>query len=158
VPGEFYFMALGGLGVSLAGFAGLIVAFGRQGVHDPIQAWRLKQIVTGGFLLTHFGFGVIAAYLVTDDVDTTIRVVAGLLSIALAIRGVVSTRPGPAWPDEGRRRGYMGLGLISIGACITCAIAPSVGLLAVIGLLVFGEPVGVFVNAIADAARGPMSG
>jgi hypothetical protein len=45
MPGEFFFMALRGLGVSLAGFAGLIATFDRRaGSGDPIPTWRIRGI------------------------------------------------------------------------------------------------------------------
>jgi hypothetical protein len=49
VPGEFYFMAIGGLGVTLAGFAWLIAALeGRQGERrSPITAWRIRKERSG---------------------------------------------------------------------------------------------------------------
>ena len=46
MPGEFYFMAMGGLGVSLAGFAGLIAALTpKKAAASPVTKWRITQIV-----------------------------------------------------------------------------------------------------------------
>lgn len=58
MPGEFFFMALGGLGVSLAGFVGIITALDRSGdARSVIAMWRLRNIVWAGFTLTIIGFG-----------------------------------------------------------------------------------------------------
>jgi hypothetical protein len=46
MPGEFYFMAMGGLGVSLAGFAGLIAALTpEQSKDSAVARWRIGHIV-----------------------------------------------------------------------------------------------------------------
>ena len=68
MTGEFYFMALGGLGVSLAGFAGLISALDRRPEgHTPIARWRIRNIVVGGFAATFIGFGIIAMSTATTN-------------------------------------------------------------------------------------------
>lgn len=103
-------MALGGLGVSLAGFAGLIAALDRRAEFDAIQRWRLSNIVIGGFTVTLFGFGTIAVFLITDDVQLTARVSSLFLGVALSMRHIGAIRPGAAWPSEQRRLFYATVG------------------------------------------------
>src|SRR4029077_15770764 len=82
MPGESYFMAFGGLGVSLAGFAGLISALDRRpAAHSALVAWRIRNIVFLGFSLTFVGFGTVALYAVTGaDLPLTVRI-ASLLAV-----------------------------------------------------------------------------
>ena len=39
-----YLLSVAGLGMTLAGFSGLVAAFRRGGVWKPIDAYRLRQI------------------------------------------------------------------------------------------------------------------
>jgi hypothetical protein len=53
-------MAMGGLGISLAGFAGLIATLDRRALSgNPIAAWRIRNIVLRGSLVTIIGFGTV---------------------------------------------------------------------------------------------------
>jgi hypothetical protein len=61
VPDEFYYMAIAGLGVSLAGFGGIIAALDRRpAAQSPIAAWRIRNIAFTGFTLTFAGFSTVA--------------------------------------------------------------------------------------------------
>ena len=111
MPGEFYFMAVGGLGVTLAGFAGLIAALeGRTGVRQSaIDGWRIRHVVYQGFGVTFVAFATVALYTVTQDVARTVQLgtVAAVLTVAANWRSLL---PGPAWPDDRRRKGPSSLG------------------------------------------------
>ena len=75
-------MALGGLGVSLAGFAGLISALDRRpAAQSAVVASRIRTIVFLGFTLTFAAFGTIALYTVTGaDLTMTVRVATLILA------------------------------------------------------------------------------
>lgn len=150
MPGEFYFMAMGGLGVTLAGFAGLIAALqGRQG---PVAAWRVRNIVAQGFSVTLVGFATVALYGLTQDVTLTVRLASIVMVVTLAVRWGES-RPGPAWPNERRRRGYILIELVvAIALAVNIALA-SVGYLQLMLLLLLSVPAGTFARAVRDATR-----
>lgn len=60
MPAEGYFMAMGGLGLSLAGFARLPATFHRGGTTRPeIYKWRISAIVMGSLFVLFLGFGVV---------------------------------------------------------------------------------------------------
>jgi hypothetical protein len=154
VPGEFYFMAVGGLGVTLAGFAGLIAALqGRQG---PVAAWRIRNVVYQGFSVTLLGFGTVALYTITQDVPLTVR----LASILIVLTGAArwgEYRPSSAWPDERQRRGVIfGSVAVFIAVVVNVALA-SVGFLQLLLLLMLLAPAAIFANAVRDATRGDPS-
>ena len=156
MPGEFFFMALGGLGVSLAGFAGLIAAFGRgKGAPDPVQAWRIANIVIGGAVLTLTGFGAIAIYLLVDDPTLTVRIASGLLTLFTLLRGFSLLGAGPAWEGyERRRRLYtIGFVLITTATAINVSVG-SVGLLGMLMVFNLFDVFGIFMNAVADFSLG----
>ena len=151
MPGEFYFMALGGLGVTLAGFAGLIAAL--QGPEGPIGAWRIRNVVYGGFGVTVSGFGTVALYTVTQDVALTVRLASIVMVLAQAAR-LGEWRPGPAWPNERQRRGFI-VGQLAVAVAIVANVAlASVGYLQVLLLLLLSVPAGIFARAVRDAAGG----
>ena len=103
MPGEFYFMAMGGLGVSLAGFAGLIAALTpKKAAASPVTKWRITQIVVWSLQLTLIGFGIVALYAIIEDASTTARVASGAAALIHVFR-FRSNRPG-AWPRESERK------------------------------------------------------
>src|SRR3954469_7672190 len=106
-------MAIGAIGVSLAGFAGLISALNpTPASRSAITAYRLSGIVFLGFTLTLAGFGTVAAWTITgENLGLTIRV-GTLLLLIPQLRGYLQARPGPAWPNERERR----LGVVSLAA------------------------------------------
>lgn len=155
MPGEFYFMALGGLGVSLAGFAGLIAAFDRRpNAHSAIAAWRLRNIVIGGFFVTFAGFGTVALHTATDDnLQLTVRLVSlGLVLYDLALLGL-EHRAGPAWPNERRRRRQvLGVAVFVIVAAANVAFG-GLGVLQILLLIHLFYPMSIFVNTVVDVTR-----
>jgi hypothetical protein len=67
-------MAIGGLGVSIAGFAGLIATLDRRPeARNPI-GWRIPNIVIRGFHVTFSGFTTVAIYTITADVGMAVRI------------------------------------------------------------------------------------
>ena len=154
MQGEFYFMAIGGLGVTLAGFAGLIAAL--QGREGPVAAWRIRNVVFQGFGVTFVGFATVALYTSTQDVTLTVR----LASIALVLTRAASwgaLRPGAAWQDERQRRGYIVTQLaFAIAVVVNVALA-SVGYLQLLLLAFLSAPAGIFSRAVLESTRGDAS-
>jgi hypothetical protein len=153
MPEEFYFMALAGLGVSLAGFAGLISALDRRpAAGAAVAAWRIRNIVIGGFTVTFAGFLTVSLYTVTrQDLTLTVR----LASLALAVANVVpvtESRPGPAWPSERGRRVAIAATLALIAGDLSNVIFGGFGLLQLLFLLQLLNPVSIFFNTVRDVA------
>jgi hypothetical protein len=155
MPGEFFFMAIGGLGVSLAGFAGLIAALSPGQQRDSaIARWRIGRVVVWGLHVTLLGFSVVAIYALLEDATQTARAASGLGALLLAIRSWRSSRPGPAWPQESQRRATLALWSFEVLIVLGNVVVGSVGYLHVIMLLFLAEPAAVFVSAIQDATSG----
>jgi phosphatidylserine synthase len=155
MPGEFYFMAIGGLGVTLAGFAGLIAALeSREGeVHSPIGAWRIRNVVFQGFGVTFVAFATVATYQLTQNLNLTIQLatVAMVLAIAANWRSVQARS---AWPDERRRRVAVLARIIVCAAGLLNVVFVNVGYLQLFLLVVLTGPASTFILAVADASRG----
>jgi hypothetical protein len=160
MPEEFYFMGIAAIGVSLAGFAGLIAALDRRPVaRSPVTAWRIRHIVMGGFTLTLAGFGTVALYNLTgQDVTLTVR----LASLVLALVNVApmprESRSGPAWPSERGRRFAIGSSLLIVAADLGNVVVGSPGYLQVLFLLQLLGPVSIFFNTVRDAANDGTNG
>lgn len=151
MPEEFfYFMAIGGLGVTLAGFAGLIAAL--QGPEGPVAAWRIRNVVYTGFGVTFIGFVTVALFTVTQDLALTVR----LGSIVILVLGAArwgEMRPSAAWPSERQRRGFIFSNLVfGIAVAVNIALA-SVGYLQLLLLFALGSPAGIFARAVEDVTR-----
>jgi hypothetical protein len=154
VTGEFYFMALGGLGLSLAGFAGIISAVDRD-AHTAVSAWRIRNIVIGGFALMLAGPATVALYYATGgNSDLTIRVASVLLAL-VNLRSVVREhRKGPEWPSEQGRRISLGISAAVMAAELGNAVVGSLGLLQFLFLIHLAGSASIFVNSVREVARG----
>ena len=148
-------MAIGGLGVSLAGFAGLIAALSPEQQRDSaIARWRIGRVVAWGLHVTLLGFSVVAIYALLEDEAMTARIASGLGTLLLSVRSWRSSRPGPAWPMDSQRRATMALWSFEVVFVLGNVVVGSVGYLHVIMLLFLTEPAAVFVAAIQDATSG----
>ena len=151
-------MAIGGLGVSLAGFAGLIAALTpEQQRNSAVARWRISRVVAWGFHVTILGFGVVATFALLEDSTQTARVASAVGALIFAIRSWRSTRPSPAWPDDRQRRSVIALWAFETLFVLGNVVVGSVGYLHVIMLLFLAEPAAIFVSAIQDATSGPTS-
>jgi hypothetical protein len=154
MPGEFYFMAFGGLGVSLAGFAGLVAALDRSpGTRSAVAAYRVRGIVFLGFALTLIGFGTVALYtLIGGNLALTVRVSTVALAL-MPVRGLFESRPGPAWPDERERRFSLAILWVLIAVTLGNVFFASLGYLQLALLLQLSGPMTIFFNTIRDHGR-----
>lgn len=147
-------MALGGLGVSIAGFVGIITALDRRvDSRSEISMWRVRNIVRAGFTLTIIGFGIVAVYAVTgDNSDLTIRI-AALFAIAVnALRVRSEFTPGAAWPDRRTWRVAVTLEAIGNVGFVASAITANVGLFQLLLIYQLGFPLSIFFFTIRDIA------
>jgi len=148
------FMALAGVAVSLAGFAGVIAALGRRpGEHSAVLAYRITNIVFLGLTRAIAAYATLVAFTISgNDLGWAVRV-GTVLVLLPYLRGFRELRPGPAWPDERQRRialaSLVGMILLT-GANVVIA---SLGYLEVLLLvaLVIGPGL-IFYNTIRDAA------
>ena len=148
-----FFMTRGGLGVSLAGFGGLFSALhhGDSEMEPAVYRWRMREIVTSSFLLAFLGFGVVVVHGFTDDLSVTSRMISALALVAGIVRLVVSTRPGPAWPDEADRKGAIGGSVVWLAVIGGNVVAGSQNYLRIVMLLLLLTPALVFIRATIDA-------
>lgn len=152
MPDAFYFIAFGGLGVSLAGFAGLISVLDRSAAaHSAVAAYRVRGIVFLGFTLTLVGFGTVALYTVSEgNLGLTIRL-ASLGLALMAVRGLFESRPGAAWPIERERRFSIGILLLITAVTLGNVAYAHLGYLELLMLLQLSGPMSIFYNTVRDS-------
>lgn len=151
MPGEIFFMTMGGLGVSLAGFAGLISALDRSPTaHSAVASYRIRGIVVLGFAVTFIAFGTIAFFTLSgENVSLTVRVSSLLIAIP-HLRGLRVARPGPLWTNETERRIQIAILLVLIAVTLGNVVVASVGYLELLFILLLGGPVSIFYNTVRD--------
>lgn len=152
---EFFFITFGGLGVSLAGFAGLIHALdSSDNADNPITKWRIRSIVSAGFSVALSGLLVWPVYRITKDVELTVRIVSGFLFIQFLRLAWTDLKPGPAWPEQHRWRVNVAISSVLLTFMGTNIVIGSVGFLEILFFLAVGQPIGTFIRAIGDLHNG----
>jgi hypothetical protein len=148
-------MALAAVGVSLAGFAGVIAALSRRpGEHSAIVAYRITNIVYLGLTRAVAAYGTLVAYTIADG-DLAVAVRVGTVLVVLPyLRGFGELQRGPAWPNERQRRISF---VILVGMILLTAanvVVANLGYLELLLLvaLVIGPGL-IFYGTIRDAAR-----
>ena len=156
MPGEFFFMALGGLGVSLAGFVGIITALDRRtDARSPVSLWRVRNIVRAGFTLTIIGFGVVAVYAATgSDTTLTIRIASIAVILLIVSRLRAEFGPSSAWPNPRSRHVAVGMEMLGVVGFVVTLVNGSVALFQLLLIYQLGFPLSIFYNTIRDTAGG----
>jgi len=103
VRDAFFFLSIAALGVSVAGFAGLVTAFRQrdQGWTRP-ELWRLRTIARLSFTLVFLALLPFPLFSLTADEALVIRLVSGLI-VVLYLGEIVGPRfdranwPGRTW-------------------------------------------------------------
>ena len=146
-----FFLALSGLGVSLAGFAGLIHALDRSSdADDPVSKWRIRNVVSDGFGIALAGILVWPVYTITNDEDLTVRIVSAFMLIYFLRQSIVELQPGPAWPSEKRRRIVLVVRVAILVLLGVGVVLASVGYLQLMFFIYVIGPTGTFIRAVGD--------
>lgn len=148
-------MAMGGLGVSLAGFAGLFTALRRTDLDTNVEVyrWRIREIVVSSFLLTFVAFGVVVLYEATNDMSLTARVSSGIAAATFVVSAAMRAKPGPAWPDEKDRRAARAASLVWAAVMAGNVIVGVEWYLMAVMLILLLAPALVFFRAVVDSTR-----
>ena len=146
-------MAMGGLGVSLAGFPGLITAFNSTAISgSPVAIFRLRhrvpQLRRHGRRLRHRRGP--RGDRPRPPADDPHRRHPPALPY---VRGFLQARPGPSWPDE-RQRWTTIISLVVLTlATLANLVFASLGYLEVLLMAGLVGPITIFYNTIRDYTR-----
>ncbi len=151
MPGEFYFMSMGGLGMSLAGFGGIVAALTpKKAAASPVTKWRITHIVIWGLQLTITGFGVIAVYSIVEDAAATARIVSGWTVAIHILRLRGPMKGGSAYRTDLERMQSLWGGIAITVFLSVNVVLGGVGYLHVIMLVMFAGPAGIFATGIKE--------
>jgi hypothetical protein len=100
VRDQFFFLSVAGLGMSVAGFAGLVSAFRRGEAWDRVELWRLRSIARLSFLVVFLGLAVFPVYTFLGDEAATIRSMSAAIVGLYVIEIVLARRDTVNWPTR----------------------------------------------------------
>jgi hypothetical protein len=153
IPEAPYIFSVAALSVTLAGFAGLVVAFRRGAEWNPIDVFRLREIAEFGLGNALLALLLIPLSTTTGDVGSALRT-CGALGILFVLGGTVLLMrrqrrlgvPGaPGW--------YLlaaGINLAAIGAGVATLLAGTVGFFEWELLFLLARPMLAFTLVLAS--------
>ena len=145
---QFYFLTLAGLGLSVAGFAGLITALRGDGRWSRADLWRLRNIIGTSLMFVFVALLPVPIFRAVGDERLTISIMSAVVALIFTNGVIRAFREDPEWPGYARQAAII--------------LVPQVALmlfnvfLGSIALLMFGllsvllYPVQLFIRVIRD--------
>lgn len=155
MEGQFFFTAIAGLALSLAGFASLIAWLrDDSGTWDAINLWRAKNIVREALSIVFLAMVLIPIFSITNDIRVTTRFGSVGLVLSTLIGVLINRHPDPAiWVPRISWKIYM-TGAAIYGALQLVNIwLASLGVLQIGFLLELASPAGIFYNFVRELGR-----
>ena len=148
-----FFLTMGGAGVALVGFAAVFAALHQvEGPDAAVHQWRMSAIVTAAFRLALLGLGTLVLHGLTDNLESTARIISGIAVIAVVVQTITGTRPGPAWSNEFERRFEIAIAVVFSAVIAGNVIIGSQNYLRLVMLILLLEPAMIFIRATIDAS------
>jgi hypothetical protein len=158
MEGQFFFTTVAGLAVSIAGFAALIAWLRDDSrTWDPINLWRVKNIVREAFTLVFLALALIPVFHLTGDLGATIRFGAFGIVLSIVRDVLINRHPDPAiWKPKMSWTLYLTFsGLLAALQLVNIRLA-SLGILQIGFLLNLLSPAGIFSNFVRELGRHPV--
>ena len=145
---QFYYLTLAGLGLSVAGFAGLVTALRGDGRWSKSDLWRLRNIIGTSLLFVFVALLPVPIFRAVGDERLTISIMSAVVALIFANGVARAFREGREWPGYARQAALV--------------LAPQIALMVLnvflgsIALLMFGllavllYPVQLFIRVIRD--------
>src|SRR5438128_67517 len=145
----FFFLSVAGLGMSVAGLAGLVSAFRRgEDAWDRIELWRLRAIAQLSFMCVFLALVIFPIFALLSEQATTIRFASAANAGLYIIQIILALRDRLNWP----RRSWIVDALLPYGAFglfnIVNIMLGLTGLLEVGLLLRLVHPVNLFLMVL----------
>lgn len=96
----FFFLSVAGLGMSVAGLAGLVSAFRRGDQCARVELWRVRNIARLSFLVVFLAVIVFPIYSFVGDEGAAIRLASGTIATVHVIEIVLARRDRLNWPGR----------------------------------------------------------
>jgi hypothetical protein len=155
MEGQFFLTTVAGLSVTIAGFATLI-AWLRDDPRtwDPVNLWRVKNIVREAFTLAFLSLSLIPIFSLTDDIRATTRFGSAGIMLAIVLDVIINRHPDPKiWQPKASWTAYMiASGLYFALQLVNLQLA-SLGVLQIGLLLALISPAGIFSNFVRELGK-----
>jgi hypothetical protein len=154
MEGEGFFTTVAFVGLSIAGFGGLLVALDPRPWHDtPVASWRVRTVVSFGLRLTMVSLGVVAFFTLSGDQDVTVRLGTAALVLVIAQLAWAAGRPGPAWDNDSQRRTWFTYNAVHLAVALPNLVLASTGYLQLLFVWALGLPFSIFLRSVAGVGR-----
>lgn len=148
VTDQFYYLTLAGLGLSVAGFAGLVTALRGDGRWSRADLWRLRNIIGSSLLFVFVALLPVPIFRAVGDERLTISIMSGVVALVFANGVVRAFRDDRDWPGYGRQAALILAPQIAV--MLVNVFLSSIALLMLGLLAVLLYPVQLFVRVIRD--------
>jgi hypothetical protein len=148
VTDQFYFLTLAGLGLSVAGFAGLVTALRGDGRWSRVDLWRLRNIIGTSLMFVFVALLPVPIFRAVGDERLTISIMSAVVALIFTNGVIRAFREDSEWP------GYARQAAIILGPQVALMLFNV--FLGSIALLMFGllsvllYPVQLFIRVIRD--------
>jgi hypothetical protein len=148
VRDAFFFLSIAGLGLSVAGFSGLVTAFRRRDEGwTRAELWRLRAIPRLSFILVFLALAPFPPYALTGDEPLVIRLVSGLIVIAYVSEIIRPRFEMENWPGRTWLLSALGDSTLALVSVVNL-VAAQTGLLELALMLRLVHPVSLFVRVL----------
>lgn len=157
LTGQFFFLTLAGLALSMAGFAGLVGAFRQGDTWTKTTVWRLRNIVRLAFIAMFLCLAPVVLYTLSGDEAFAIRATA-LACVGAALYEIASVvRERAQWSSRGWIPIYVTITTAELILHGYNVAAGSVGVLMIQLVVRIEHPAHLFYRVIASF-RPPLAG
>ena len=146
------YLTFGGIGVSLAGFASLLLSLAPSDTNPRLLAWRIRYIVTGGFVIAFASFAVVAFAEMSDNPATVVRLsIIGLSVASLLQSWTYRTLDDPdVFRHSWEKRAWVVGNALSWAILVANLIMGSPTLMLATWVLLVAAPMTIFINVLAE--------
>lgn len=155
MPAQAFLLSVAGLGLSLAGFAGLVAAFRRGGPWKPIDSFRLRQIPEMGLATTLLALATIPFAAGTGSAQAAIRYASAVAVAFTLFHVVVLFLRSRGMGIKLTRANFWSAGVIDLGVVGVGVIGMILGSATAyeyLLILLLARPMLAFVLVLSDAA------
>ena len=157
MSGQPFFLVVAGLGLSIAGFGGLVTALHQDQGWSRTELWRLRNIVRMGLVCMFLALAPFPVYAWLGDERLAMRVGSGLIAIVHAVESIETFRGRKEWLSRGWLPRYIALDVAFIVLQLVNVALGSVVLLEIGLLRYLAHPARLFIWVIGSF-RPPISG
>jgi len=110
LTGQPFFLAIAGLGLSIAGFGGVVTALHQDQGWSRTELWRLRNIVRMGLVCMFLALSPFPIYAWLGNQSLAMRVGSALIAAVHAVESIQTFRGRKEWQSRGWLPRYIAVG------------------------------------------------